>query len=595
MSSSIPTKFARAEGLLQAGDSRAADALFREILAEDSSHAASIHGMALVASAQSNFAAALEFSQIAIGFDPKAAAYHNTAAASLARLGRLAEAADSYARAVELDPGLAEAHYMRGSGLWRLGRFEEAAESFDRALDLQPAFVDLHNGRIYEMLKVCDWTRYEDLVRRATEAVRAGRLACDPFTFAALTPSVEDQLQCSRVWSERHYQAQPPLWTGETYRHDRIRLAYVSADLHVHAVSYLMAGLFERHDRSRFEVIAFSLGPRTKSPIRDRLIGAFDQFIDVRDKTEREIAEMIRAMEIDVLVDLKGYTTDSRPTIFTWRPAPVQVNYLGFPGTLGSPFYDYIVGDAHITPPEHDPFYTEAVVRLPETYFPTDQEMPISPGTPTRAEAGLPEDAFVFCGFNKNYKLAPQMFGVWMNILSAVTGSVLWLTDGGDAVRANLRREAKARGVDPERLIFAPRAPLREDHLARHRAADLYLDSLPYNGHTTSIDALWAGLPVLTCTGPTWIGRVATSLLTALDMPEMITDSLGDYEALAVKLARDPAALAEVRAKLAAMTPTAPLFDTDRLRRHLEAAYIGMHERHQGGEPPKGFDVPVLG
>lgn len=592
--SDIATRLKRAEALQQAGNEAGAEALFRENLAEDSGHAPSIHGMALLAMARENFPAALEFAEIASGFDPLPAAYYSTTATALVRMGRLAEAVVSFDLALERDPQLADNHYLRGTCLWRLGRFEEAADSFDRAIELLPGLVDLHNARIYEMLKACDWTRYDDLISRATTAVRDGRMACDPFTFTALTASPADQLQCSRLWASRHYLPQAPLWTGEAYEHDRIRLAYVSADLHVHAVSHLMAGLFERHDRARFEVSAFSLGPRTKSPIRDRLIAAFDHFVDVRDKDEHQIAELIRSMEIDVLVDLKGYTTDARPGIFTWRAAPLQVNYLGFPGTLGSPYYDYIIGDGHIIPPDHDPYYSEAVARLPETYFPTDQEMAITTRTPTRGEAGLPEDAFVFCAFNKSYKLAPQMFGVWMRLLAAAPGSVLWLTDGGDPVRANLRREAAARGVDPDRLIFAPRAPLREDHLARQRCADLYLDSLPYNGHTTAVDALWAGLPILTCTGPTFVGRVATSLLTALGMSDMITGTLDDYEALALKLVADSAGLAEVRSRLAANTTTTPLFDTDRFRRHLEAAYIGMHERHRSGAAPQGFDVAAI-
>jgi predicted O-linked N-acetylglucosamine transferase (SPINDLY family) len=380
------------------------------------------------------------------------------------------------------------------------------------------------------------------------------------------------------------------LWRGERYAHERIRLAYVSGDFLNHATAVLMAELFELHDRARFEVIAISYGPDDRSELRGRLVKAFDQFHDVGAKSGLEIARQIRALEADIAIDLKGYTTDYRGQIFVHRPAPVQANYLGFPGTLGTKDFDYIIADPIVLPPEHEPYYAEQVARLPGCYQVNDRKRAIAAATPSRAEAGLPPDGFVFCCFNNNWKILPTMFDVWMRLLKKAEGGVLWLLRDNDSVEVNLRREAAVRGVDPARLVFAGRAS-HAKHLARHRLADLFLDTLPYNAHTTASDALWAGLPVLTCRGETFAGRVAASVLQAADLPELVTANLADYETLALRLAQERDLLSDIKAKLARNRDTCRLFDTTTFARHIEAAYTTMWEISQRGEKPRSFDV----
>src|SRR5262249_19594976 len=355
-----------------------------------------------------------------------------------------------------------------------------------------------------------------------------------------------------------------------------------------HATAYLMAELFEKHDPGRFEIIGVSFGRDDRSEMRARLIAAFDQFLDVRAKSDAEVARLLSELKVDIAVDLKGYTRDGRPRILAHRPAPIQVNYLGLPGTMGADFIDYIITDEVVLPFDQHSFYSERIVHLPDCYQPNDRRRQIAERTPARAEVGLPERGFVFCSFNNNWKITPEVFDVWMRLLKAINGSVLWLLRDNATAEQNLRKEALARGVDPRRLVFAPRMKL-EDHLARHRLADLSLDTPPCNAHTTASDALWAGLPVLTCMGKAFAGRVTASLLNAIGLPELVTSNMADYEALALTLAGDPARLRNIKAKLARNRETDPLFDTDRFRRGIEAAYTKMWEIWQTGATPESF------
>jgi predicted O-linked N-acetylglucosamine transferase (SPINDLY family) len=397
----------------------------------------------------------------------------------------------------------------------------------------------------------------------------------------------------ARVWATQKYPAAPvPLWRGEAYRHDKIRIAYLSADFRTHATALLMAGVFEAHDRSRFEITAISFGADDKSPMRARIEAGFDRFIDVRAVGDADVAKSLREGEIDIAVDLKGYTQEGRPGILAHRPAPIQAQYLGYPGTMAADYYDYLIADPIVIPEEHRPFFSERIAYLPDTYQCNDSKRAIAPRAPRRSEMGLPENGFVFCCFNNNHKILPNMFDTWMRLLRQVDNSVLWLLQDNLAVVRNLSREALARGIAPERLVFARRC-MPADHLARQRLADLFLDTLPYNAHTTCSDALWAGLPVLTVQGSCFAGRVAASLLSAHGVHELITHSLEDYEALALKLARDPAALTAIREKVARHRDTHALFDTVRFTRNLEAAYLTMWERHQRGEQPLTFSVPA--
>jgi predicted O-linked N-acetylglucosamine transferase (SPINDLY family) len=368
-------------------------------------------------------------------------------------------------------------------------------------------------------------------------------------------------------------------------------LAYVSGDFTNSAVATLMAGVFEHHDRKRFETIAVSFGPTDRVPMRVRLEGAFDRFIDMRGRSDNDMAGALQAMEPDIAVDLMGLTGENRTGVFAHRPAPLQVNYLGFPGTLGADFFDYIVADGIVIPEGQQRFYAEKVVMLPHCYLPADDKRALPQRKLTREEVGLPASGFVFASFNNAYKFNPAMFDIWARLLRAVEGSVLWLPENNIYAQRNLRREAEQRGVAPERVIFAPLIPDASEHLARLAVADLFLDTTPYNAHTTAIDALWAGLPLLTLLGNGFASRVAASALRAVGLPDLIANSTGAYEALALQLAREPARLAAIRTRLAEQRQTAPLFDTARFTRDLETAYVTMWERQQRGEAPAGFAV----
>jgi predicted O-linked N-acetylglucosamine transferase (SPINDLY family) len=580
-------------------------------------------GSALIALRRSG--EALESCIRAKALRPNHAETLNTLGNALCDLNRLDEALAIYGQAIAIKPDLAGAYYNRGNVLQTLGRVEESLADYERAIALVPAYADALNNRgnalltlrrngeaagdfarvlaidpdypyargklLHARLRCCDWTGYDQQAAQIAADIAAGKRSSMPFENIAVSGSPRDQLECARLWiGDMCPPGATPLWSGQRYRHDRIRLAYLSADFHEHATAYLVAGLFEQHDRNRFETIAVSFAPDSESEIRTRLKNSLDRFIDVGNESDFETATRLRDMEVDIAVDLKGLTGSSRPAILALRPAPVQVNYLGYPGTMGADTIDYVIADRVVIPEGDKPHYSEKVVYLPDTYASADSKRRIADRTPSRAEAGLPETGFVFCSFNNSYKITPRMFDLWMRLLRDVDGSVLWLLNADEAAVANLRREASERGVPADRLVFAPRVKV-DDHLARHRLADLFLDTLPYNAHTTASDALWAGLPLVTCLGSTFAGRVAGSLLTAVGLPELITHSLEDYAALALKLARDRDFLAATKAKLAKNRDTLPLFDTARFTRNIEAAYERMWLLCQNGELAAGFDV----
>jgi predicted O-linked N-acetylglucosamine transferase (SPINDLY family) len=415
-----------------------------------------------------------------------------------------------------------------------------------------------------------------------------------PFVLLGISASPDDQLQCAKSWvAEKWPLSKKAIWQGERYKHDRIRIAYVSADLRQHPVSFLIAGMLECHDKSRFDVTGISLGPDESSEIRQRLKSAFEHFIDAETFGDEHIAKLVRSAEVDILVDLMGFTTDSRTGIFARRPAPIQINYLGFPGTMGAKYIDYILADRVVIPEEARECYSENAVYLPDSFMANDSKRKVSARLPRRSDCNLPETGFVFCSFNNGHKIVPETFNIWMSLLRQLDNGVLWLSNTNETAIRNLRREAQNRGVDPSRLVFAERVALNEDHLARHKLADLFLDTLPYNAHTSASDALWAGLPVLTCLGQTFAGRVAASLLNAIDLPELITTTPEAYEQMAIDLATHPDKLAIIKRKLAGNRLAAPLFNTRLYTRHIEAAYTAMYERHQAGLPPDHIIVPT--
>lgn len=527
------------------------------------------------------------------GLNPTSAEAFNDRGIALGELARHEDALASFQQALVLDPLHANAMGNLGAMLGCLRRYDDAARTFARLIEIEPEYPHAIGNLLGSRMYSCDWSQYEADLERLNSAVMKGEKAVEPFTLLAATWSAAALLQCAQTHAaEACSPSERPLWSGQRYAHDKIRVAYLSADFHDHATAYLMAELFELHDHERFEIIALSFGPDSRGAMRQRLLRSFDRFVDVRTKSDREAASLLREMEIDIAVDLKGFTTDGRPGILAQRPAPVQVSYLGFPGSMGVGYVDYILADRYVIPAEHQYFYSEKVVWLPDSYQINDTQRQIAKTTPTRAECALPASGFVFCCFNNNYKITPDVFDVWMRLLTEISGSVLWLLEDNAAVSRNLRSEALRRGVTAERLVFAPRVGL-DEHLARHKLADLFLDTRPYNAHTTASDALWAGLPVLTCTGTTFPSRVAASLLNAVGLPELITENLADYEALALKLATCPDLLSDIRAKLSRNRSEHPLFDTKRFCSHIESAYTLMWERHQRREPPVSFAVPL--
>ena len=527
----------------------------------------------------------------ALAIQPNDAEVLNNRANVLCALNRHADALVSYDRALAIMPNYAHALNNRGNVLRALDRHEDAIADLQHLLNVQPDY-EYARGELFDSkLRCCDWRDYEQVVETIKKEVAAGRRAVYPFNFLTISESSSDQLRCARTYGDHKFPTPKSSMGRDEWRpHERIRVAYLSADYHNSATSELMLGLFEAHDQARFETTAISYGPDSEDEKRKRLKGAFGRFIDVRGQSDRQTALLMRRLEIDIAVDLKGYTQDCRPGILAFRPSPVQVAYLGYPGTMGAAHIDYIIADALVIPDDQRACYTEKVVYLPHSYQANDSNRPIAPSAPTRREAGLPESGFVFCCFNSCYKFTPAVFDVWMRLLLEVEGSVLWLLDCDAAATRNLRRNAELRGVAANRLVFAPLIK-NADHLARLRLADLCLDTTPYNAHTTASDALWAGLPVLTMLGSSFAGRVAGSLLKAVGLPELITDDLEGYEATALRLARDESALTAIKAKLARNRLTFPLFDTDRFRRNIESAYRTMWERSQRGEPPASFAV----
>jgi len=563
------------------------------VIQPDSTQALNSRGEVLIR--LTRYQDALDSYNKALAINPDYADALNGRGAALQALNRHDEALVSYEKALTIKPDFVHALYNRGNALQRLNRHQEALASYEKALAIDPTHPYARWMLVFEKMHCCEWTDREgDLRWVMCEAQAEEHIGGSAFVVLSISDSPQNQLSLANAYVRGHSPAaRTALWGQERYAHDRIRLAYLSADFCEHPVGFAIAELIERHDRSKFDTIGISFQFAPNSDMQARLRRAFGTFIDVKDKSDVEVASLLRDREIDIAIDLNGLTDGARTGIFALRPTPIQVNYLGYPGTLGADYMDYILADRVVIPKEHYSHYSEQVVWLPDSYLPNDPTRCIAQSIPSRAQLGLPAKGFVFCAFTNSYKITPTVFAIWLRLLGRVEGSVLWLRESNRAAMNNLRREATLRGVAPERLVFAGHVELA-DHLARHRLADLFLDTLPYNAHTTASDALWAGLPVLTCLGTTFAGRVAGSLLNAIGLPELITHSLQEYEALAFKLATDGKTLSEIKQKLGRNRETFPLFDTDRFRRHIEAAYASMWERHQRGETPASFAVDPI-
>lgn len=528
----------------------------------------------------------------AIELDRSAAEAFINLGIALSGMKRYEAAAAALRGATLLDRGMPAAWLNLGHALAQMKENAAAAECFEKTLELDTKCPFALGSMLYHRLRTCDWRDYDRNMSRLLAELEDGEPSSYPLEALGFTTnSAVHRATAERQWRDEDldkFELGPfPMRNPNR----KITLGYFSPDFHNHPVGFLTAELFELHDRSRFEVIGFSLGSNKEDETRKRIAAAFDRFIVIDEQTDEEIATLAREIEIDIAIDLGGYTLDARTAVFAYRAAPVQVNYLGFPGTMGAKFFDYIVADETLIPQENREYFVEKITYLPHTYMPCDRQREISDKEFARAEFGLPEDGFVFCCFNNAYKIHPPVFDRWMRILDQVDGAVLWLSEENEAGPKNLKREAGDRGIDPDRIVFAQRMPKISDHLSRIRLADLFLDTLPYNAHATANDALWAGLPLVTLMGDSFASRVAASLLRAIELPELVTTTPRNYEALAVELAGNPDRLACIRKKLAENRLVTPLFDSAMFTRHLESAYQAMFDRHSQGLPPDHLHV----
>jgi protein O-GlcNAc transferase len=618
------------------GDLNEAVACYRQALKHSPAYAEAHNNLGNALKDQGKLDEAVACCLRALELKPDLAEAHNNLGAAIREQGRPDDAIACYRRALELNPGLAEAHINLGDAFREQGKLDAAVACFRRALELKPGSALVHNSLgdafteqgkldaavasyrralelkpsyvsalcslVHGLQHICCWDDLRVLSERVIEAIDqdSGAGLADPvapFGFLALPlmTTAEQQRKSARQWVNQRLKVKgefgyDPAHNRTTPPRTKMIIGYLSADFHSHAVAYLIAELIEKHDRNRFAIHGYSYGRDDGSAMRGRLVRAFDRFVDVRNLSHLQAAQRIAGDEVQILVDLTGYTRNARTRILALRPAPIQVNYLGYPGTMGASFIDYILVDDYIVPSDQQPSFTEKLVHLPGCYQVNDSQREIASCKQSRAECGLPEAGFVFCSFNNNFKITPEMFGVWMTLLKEVPGSVLWLLEGNRFAPANLCREAKRRGVAVERLVFAPHRPQAE-HLARHRLADLFLDTFPYNAHTTASDALWVGCPVLTMAGETFASRVAASLLSALDLPELITRSLADYQDAALRLARNAGLLVALRERLEASRKESQLFNADWFARNLEKAYSTMWEIYASGEAPRAFTV----
>jgi protein O-GlcNAc transferase len=499
-------------------------------------------------------------------------------------------AAEDFRRAVALNPKFAEAWHNLGTSLMELRRFHEAGEAFAKLAAIAPGFRHVQGNLMLARLNCCDWSDFDAAAGALMDAVQRSEHAATPFAFLSICGSAALQLRCARLYADAFFPPAPSQTGRVRSAHDKIRVAYLSGDFGGHAVTYLLAGVWERHDSRRFETVALSWGRRDDGPVRRRVEASFSQFIDVTSFGDRRVADLLRELEIDIAVDLGGHTLGQRTGILARRPAPLQVNYLGLPATMGASYMDYLIADPFLVTDAHQPYYSEKLVWLRGGFQPNDDKRDLQPSRQPRRAFGLPDEGFVFCCFNRNTKLNPACFDVWMRLLNASPGSVLWLLASNPAAEHNLRHEAAMRGVDAGRLVFAGEVSYTE-YMARYTHADIFLDTVPFNGGTTVSDAMSMGVPVLTCAGDSFAGRMAGSVLAALGMQDLITASFAEYEARALELARHPERVRALRETLLDRRTRHPFFETDRYRRSLESAYERMWERHTSGLPPAAFYV----
>lgn len=572
-------------------------AYFTRVIELDSGHFEGLHDIGTALAQLGRLDESLSFYQ-------KAAVIRSDVPQLFFNLGRLYDeierpslALENYDIAIALEPNFADAWRNKGTALLNLKKYSEALVCLEHSMNLDSTLDFVLGDMILAKMKIGNWNHIEEYKAKLFSQIQERKAAASPFTLFALNDDPALHKQCAEIYSNTKYPYKPTL--GPLPQHSKgqkIRLGYFSADFRSHAVSFLMAELFELHDKDQFEIIAFSYGIDDQSPTRNRLMQAFDQFIDVRNKTDRQIAELARELKIDIAIDLGGHTHDSRTGIFAYQAAPIQVNYLGYPGTLGAKYIHYIIADAIIIPDSKRDLYTEKIACLPNSYMVDDSKRIPSNRNFSRADFALPDEAIVFCCFNNDYKFNQGVLESWSRILLAVENSVLWIHDNSELFKQNLIKEFGKLNISSNRIIFSPRVELMSDHLARYALADLFLDTFPYNAHTTAADSLKAGVPVLTILGEAFAGRVAASLLNALDLNELVTASQKEYESLAIELATCPEKLISIKERLKLHLLTKPLFDSRLFTKDIESIYLRMMERHWAGLAPDHIKThPELG
>jgi len=547
--------------------------------------------MGIVLQEQGKLEEAIEAYNKALAINPNYANAYNNMGAILQDQGKLEEAIEAYNKALAIKPDYAEAYNNMGNALKEQGKLEEAIEAYNRALSIKPDYEAARVQKLLQQARICNWESIAKDVNLIPE-LGTSEEHVPPFALLPLEDAPERHLTRSKIYAKAKYpQKTLPAKDRPSKRPKRIRIGYFSTDFKEHPVAYLIAKVLEQHNRDQFEVFGYSVYGSSSCAMRRRLEKSFDSFIDVQSMSDRDIALQARQDEIDIAIDLNGYTGHARTGIFSYRAAPIQINYLGFPGTMGSNFMDYIVADRFLIPPESQKHFSEKQIYLPDVYVPTDNTLPFSNEPASRFDLGLPDSSFVFCAINNSYKLNQRVFDVWMRLLKSVGGSVLWLLETNKIVKANLEKEANKRGVTSDRLVFAKNVS-HEKYLSQFHQADLFLDTFPYSAGATASNALWAGLPIVTKSGQSYTARMAGSMLNAIGLPELITETEQDYEALIFELATNPMKLAEIKDKLAINRLTQPLFNTELYTKHLENAYQQAYQNYFDGNLPQTIIVP---
>ena len=594
MKSIAELSYERGVQLHQAGDVEGALAAYDHCLSLSPGQPAALYNRAGALTQLQRWEEALAALDAVLRQSPTMADAWNNRSGVLQAMGRYEEALASIQQVLQRRPSDARALYNAGLMLLLLKRFDQSQLVLARLVALQPGNGEALGSLAAAALQACDWDDVERLLPRILAGILDGAVFMSPLSLLALSDDPVLQLRCARMAVQRILadtalgSAAQPAMARQPYRHDRLRIGYLSSDFRDHPVANQIVGVLEKHDRSRFDVIGLFTGRADASPVHRRIVKACDSFHAIGAMGSREAARLIRDAEIDILVDLNGHTMGWRPAILAYRPAPVIASYLGYAGTTGSGFVDYVIGDARATPFTLAPAMSEKIVQLRHGFWPSDPMGPM-PETVSREEAGLPADAFVFCCFNAPYKIRPAMFDVWVRLLHAVPGSVLWLRDSSAVTNERFRQQARKRGLDEGRIVFAGRMDSFARHLGRLAQADLFLDTAPYNAHATAADALWAGLPVITLQGESFVSRVCASLLFYCGLGELVTTTATDYEALALALARDGGRLAALRRRLVDARKAAPLFGMDAVVTSIEDAYLEMQARVQRGEAAQQF------